>query len=432
MTDRANRRDFLKQTSTATVGAALLGPMLVPGNVHAQGGDSEILKIGLVGAGSRGSGAAADALTADPRTELVAIGDAFEDQAKRCRSNLARDESLGSRVKVDDDHLFWGFDSYKQVIDSDVDVVLLATPPHFRPDHLEYAVQQNKHCFVEKPIAVDAAGVRRVQSICEKAREKSLSIVSGLCYRYHPAVVETIDRIRDGAIGEIIAIESHYDTGLLWHRGDKPEWSRMEYQIRNWLYYTWLSGDHIAEQAVHSIDKTAWLQGDVQPVAASGLGGRQQRTDRKFGNIFDHFAVRYIYPSGIRVYLTCRQQENCSIDVDELVLGTKGTARILANEIKPHDGPAWKYEKEVGSMYQLEHEAMFRGIRDGKPLNNGHYMCNSTMLAIMGRMSTYTGQTLTWEECLADPQRLGPEAYAWGDVPEPEVAIPGKLDSSPA
>jgi predicted dehydrogenase len=433
---KSDRRQFLKSTSVATVGAAMIGPMLVPRHVHAS--QNDVLRVGLIGAGGRGTGAASDALHADPATELTAIGDSFIDQAQRARKNLLRSDQIADRVKVNDDSLFSGFDAYKQVIDSGVDVVVLTTPPHFRPDHLQYAIERGKHCFVEKPIAVDAPGVLRVEETCRRAKEKGLAVVSGLCWRYHPAVVETVDRVRDGAIGDIIAIQSHYNTGTLWHRGNKPDWSQMEHEVRNWLYYTWLSGDHIAEQAIHSLDKTAWLQGDASPISASGIGGRQQRTGEQYGNVFDHFTVFYEYESGIRVYFTCRQQDHCTNVVDEVVLGTKGTAQILANTITPHDGPVWKYEPPrntagepvTHNMYQLEHEAMFRSIRSGEPINNGHYMCNSTMLAVLGRLSSYTGQTMSWGECRANTERLGPTEYVWVDMPKPEVAIPGVTPDS--
>jgi predicted dehydrogenase len=309
------------------------------------------------------------------------------------------------------------------VIDSDIDVVILATPPHFRPAHLKYAVEKAKHAFVEKPVGVDVPGVHSVMASCELARQKGLTIVSGLCWRYAPHVKETIARIQDGAIGEIVAIESSYNTGTEWHRGDSSAWSRMEYQIRNWLYYTWLSGDHIVEQAVHSLDKTAWLQGDASPVRAMGMGGRQQRTGPKFGNIYDHHAVFYEYPSGVRVYFTCRRQDNCGKFVDETVLGTKGTARVIAGRIEGEK--PWRYRGRKPSMFRLEHEALFRSIRTGEPIDNGSYMCNSTLIAIMGRMCTYTGQDITWEQVNSSQERLGPAEYAWGDVAEPPVAIPG-------
>jgi predicted dehydrogenase len=413
-----NRRDFLKKSAAASTALAAL---TVPRFAHA--GADETLKVGLVGCGNRGSGAAVDALSADPHARLVAMGDTFADHAHNALNTIKRNSPTPEQVAVSDDRVFSGFDAYKQVIDSGVDVVILATPPHFRPQHLQYAVEKGKHTFVEKPIATDVPGVHAVMATCDAAKKKNLAVVSGLCWRYAPHVKETIARVQDGAIGEIVAIESSYNTGTEWYRGDKPEWSPMEYQLRNWLYYSWLSGDHIVEQAVHSLDKTAWLQGDASPTRAMGMGGRQQRTDSKLGNIFDHHAVFYEYPSGVRVYFTCRRQKNCSRSVDETVLGTKGRAQIIAGRI---DGEKpWRFSGKKPSMYREEHGALFKSIRDGNPINNGHYMCNSTLIAIMGRMCTYTGQDLTWEQLNGSKERLGPDQYAWGDVQVPSVAIPG-------
>ncbi len=282
---------------------------------------------------------------------------------------------------------------------------------------------------LEKPIAVDAPGVRHVIESCRLAKEKQLSIVSGLCWRYDLGVRETMRRIlEDRMIGNIVAIESNYNGGTLWHKPDKPEWSRMEYQVRNWLYYTWLSGDHIMEQAIHSLDKTAWLLGDIHPTKAMAMGGRQQRTDPKYGHIYDHFTVFYEYPTGQRVYFTCRQQDDTSTRVDERVIGDNGQAEILANTISPDGGKRWRYRGPKPSMYLVEHQHLFKSIRDAEPINNGDYMCNSTMIALMGRMAAYTGKTLTWDECFNSQQRLGPEDYAWTDVPEPKIAIPGRTE----
>ena len=269
-------------------------------------------------------------------------------------------------------------------------------------------------------------GAARVAAACERAKEKGLSVVSGLCWRYDLGVNETMKRIADGAIGDIVAIESSYNAGTLWHRGDKPDWSRMEYQLRNWLYYTWLSGDIIAEQAIHSLDKTAWLLGDASPVKAMGMGGRQQRIDPKYGNVFDHFTVFYEYAAGPSVYFTCRQQDGCTMRVDEVVHGTKGKAEILANRIWDNAGAEWRYEGPKPSMYRNEHVEFFKGIRSGDLINNGHYMVNSTRIAVMGRMAAYSGKTLSWDDAVNDGARLGPEEYGWIDVPEPRVAIPGK------
>jgi predicted dehydrogenase len=413
-----NRRDFLKKSAAASTALAAFS---IPRFAHA--GTDESIKVGLVGCGNRGSGAAVDALFADPHARLVAVGDTFGDQAHQALDSIKRNSPTPGQVAVAEDHVFSGFDAYKQVIDSGVDVVILATPPHFRPQHLQYAVEKGKHTFVEKPIATDVPGVHAVMAACEEAKKKNLAVVSGLCWRYAPPVMETIARVQDGAIGDIVAIESSYNAAISWHRGDKPEWSRMEYQLRNWLYFTWASGDHIVEQAVHSLDKTAWLLGDASPKSAMGLGGRQQRTDPMYGNIFDHHSVFYEYPSGVRVYFTCRQQNNLKRQVEETVLGTKGQAQIMAGRISGEK--PWRYKGDKPSMYREEHTALFKSIRDGHPINNGHYMCNSTLIAIMGRMCTYTGKPLTWEEVNNSKERLGPEQYAWGDLKVPPVAIPG-------
>jgi myo-inositol 2-dehydrogenase/D-chiro-inositol 1-dehydrogenase len=422
-----NRRGFLKK-SLATTAALAVGNRVSASNaVGVHVGGSDVLRIGLIGAGGRGTAAAIDALTADPNSEVVAIGDAFADRTGPCLESLLADAGVSSRVKVDPERVFTGFDSYKQVVDSGVDVVLLCTPPHFRPQQLRYAVESGKHVFVEKPVGVDVPGVRNVLESCKIAAEKGLSVLSGLCWRYDLGVLETMRQVQEEkAIGDIVAIESSYNAGTLWHRGDDPKWSRMEYQMRNWLYYTWLSGDHILEQAIHSIDKTAWLLGDASPTRAMALGGRQQRTDPKWGHIWDHFTVFYEYPSGQRVYFTCRQQDGTDVRVDERVLGTEGQALILKNALYDRAGETtWRYRGEKPSMYRLEHQAFFKSIRSGKGMNNGSYMCNSTMIGLMGRMAAYTGKDVTWDEVYNSQERLGPAEYAWGDMPESPVAMPG-------
>lgn len=417
-----NRRAFLKGTAAAASLAPLLAQAdaVIPNN-HTGGDDT--IRVGLIGCGGRGSGAAIDALHADPNVKLVAMGDAFPDRVENSLAAISFDEEVGDRVEVGPDQIFTGFDAYKGVIDSGVDVVLLTTPPHFRPQHFEYAVAQGKHCFVEKPVAVDVPGLKRVIEAAKQASEKNLAVVSGLCWRYDPGVCATMDQIQNGAIGDIIAIESSYNSGTLWHRGDQPEWSRMEYQIRNWLYYTWLSGDIIGEQAIHSLDKTAWLLGDASPVKAMGMGGRQQRVQSKYGHVYDHFSVFYEYPTGQSVYFTCRQQDGCTMHVDELVHGTKGKARILAHTITGEN--AWKYDGPKPSMYRVEHQELFRSLREGKPIDNSEYMINSTMIGIMGRLAAYTGKTLSWDQAMGSTERLGPTEYAWSEVPEPTPAVPG-------
>ncbi|WP_425397676.1 Gfo/Idh/MocA family protein [Aeoliella sp.] len=419
-----SRRDFLKHSAVA---GSTLAAMSVPQYVHAAGAD-ETIRVGLVGCGGRGTQAAEQALKAEPNARLVAMGDAFLDRAKYSRDELAAKRSVRDQVNVPDEMVFADFDNFKHVTDA-VDVVLLATPPHFRPEHFRYAVEQGKHCFVEKPVAVDAPGVRHVMESCQMAEEKGLSVVSGLCWRYAPPVRAVMQQIlEEGLIGDVVAVESHYNSGELWHRGDKSDWSRMEYQMRNWLYYTWLSGDHIAEQAIHSLDKCAWLFGDAAPTQVMSIGGRQQRTAEKYGNVYDHFTVFYDFPSGQKAFFTCRQQDGCSKVVNERVLGTKGQASILDGHfiVDGNGKEIWRYKGPKPNMWQQEHIEMFQALRDGKVINNGHYMCNSTMMSVAGRMAGYTGQTLDWETCLNDTERLGPAEYAWTDVPEPPVAMPGR------
>ncbi len=414
MSKASSRRTFLKSASTVAAASTLLAP-------HVYANDDPILKIGIVGCGSRGTGAAVNAIRADKNTQLWSMGELFDDRLKMSQEILI--DEAGDQYQVTEDRCFVGFDAYQSVIDSGVDVVILATPPHFRPQHFEAVVEAGKHCFIEKPIAVDVPGVQRVKAAAEKAKSKNLAVVSGLCWRYDDGVVETIRRIHDGAIGDIVSIQSTYNTGTLWHRGNKPDWSKMEFQLRNWLYYTWLSGDHIVEQAIHSLDKTAWLNHDASPVSVYGVGGRQQRTGKEFGNIYDHHSLTFEYPSGVMVYFMCRQQANCSNLVDEYVLGTKGKAWVVKNRIM--GDTHWQYEQKGPSMYDREHQRLFASIRAGEPINNGDYMCNSTLIAIAGRFASYTGQELSWDKVNQSTQVLGPQQYAWTDVPEPPVAIPG-------
>lgn len=417
-----SRRHFLKRSSIGTVAASTLGSLAIPRAVHAADAPIGTLKIGLVGCGGRGSGAAVNAMDADKDCKLVALGDAFEDSLQRSKKNLGQHP----KYAVDDSHCFVGFDAYKHVIDAS-DVVILATPPHFRPEHYRYAVEAGKHLFVEKPVAVDAPGVRHVMETNAMAHEKKLAVVSGLCWRYDSGVRETMRCIlEEGMIGDLMSIQSDYLTGPLWVRDDKPQWSRMEYQMRNWMYYTWLSGDHCVEQHIHSLDKILWLMGDKPPVKAFGLGGRIQRTEKKYGNVYDHFTATYEFENGLHAHSHCRQQANCHNNTDEYVTGTKGHALILEHRIWTRDGKEWKYNGPKPSMYDVEHQELFASIRNGEPIHNGDYMAKSTMLAIMDRMVAYTGQQLTWDQCLASQERLGPTTYAWEDIPEPPIAIPGK------
>lgn len=415
----SNRRDFLK-SSTAAVVAGSVATLAASTPVHAAGSDT--LKVGLIGCGGRGSGAALNAMRADKNAKLVAMADAFGDRLEQSRKGLSN--QLQDQFAVDQDHMFVGFDAYKQVLASDVDVVLLCTPPHFRPAQLRAAVEAGKHIFCEKPVAVDPTGVRSVLETCEMAEKRGLNVVSGLCWRYDYGVRATMDRIKDGALGDIVAIQENYLTGALWHRGRQDSWSEMEYQMRNWLYFTWLSGDHIVEQHIHSLDKALWLMNDEPPAKCFGLGGRQVRTEDKWGHIYDHFAVCYEWANGVKTFAYTRQMSGCANDVDDYVLGTKGRAQILRNKIEGEN--PYQYEGPKPSMYDVEHQFLFKAIRDGKPINNGKYMSYSTLMAIMGREACYTGQSITWEQAMNSPQDLSPKDYAWGDVNIPSIAIPGQ------
>lgn len=422
----ASRRDFLQKSSAAVVGGSLAATLGAARTVHAAG--SDILKVGLIGCGGRGSGAAVNAMRAEDNVQLVALADAFPDQLKHCKETVQR--QIGKKYAVRDENCFVGFDAYKQLLETDVDVVCLCTPPHFRPAQLRASIEAGKHVFCEKPVAVDPTGVRSVLETVELAKKQNLSIVSGLCWRYDYGVRETMNRIKEGAIGDITAIQENYLTGTLWHRGRQDSWSEMEYQMRNWLYFTWLSGDHIVEQHIHSLDKALWLMDDQPPVSCVGLGGRQVRSEEKWGHIYDHFAVCYEWANGVKTFAYTRQMKGCHNEVEDFVLGTKGSAKILKHEIARNDQSGddanWKYKGPKPSMYDVEHKELFAGIRSGNILNNGEYMSYSTLLAIMGREACYTGDKITWEQAMNSEQNLSPKAYAWSDVAVPEIATPGK------
>jgi myo-inositol 2-dehydrogenase / D-chiro-inositol 1-dehydrogenase len=416
-----SRRTFLCQSTAAVIGgtlAATLGPARM---AHAQG--SDILKVGLVGCGGRGNGAAVNAMNAEDNVRLTALADLFPDKLDNAKKELRN--AIGAKYDVTDDRCFVGFNAYQQLMDSGVDVVVLATTPHYRPQHLQAAVAAGKHVFCEKPVAVDPVGVLSVLKTCEEAEKKGLSIVSGLCWRYDLGVRETIKRIRDGAIGDVVAVHENYLTGTLWSRERKPQWSEMEYQNRNWYNHTWLSGDHIVEQFVHSLDKSLWLMGDEPPKSCFGLGGRQVRVQPQFGNIYDHFANCFEWDNGVKVFAYTRQMAQCYTDVDDYILGTKGHAQVLINGQQGliNGQPVFKGDKP--SMYDYEHKELFASIRAGKPINNGRYMALSTMMGIIGREACYTGQKLDWDTVLNSGMRLGPVKYEWGDVPAEEIAMPG-------
>jgi myo-inositol 2-dehydrogenase/D-chiro-inositol 1-dehydrogenase len=423
-----SRREFLKDSTTAIAGAALTASLGAVTNTHAAG--SDVIRVGLIGCGSRrggrGRGAAENCVNAGPGVKLVAMGDLFRDHLEYTRNYL---EKLGrDKIDVPDDRCFVGWDAYEQVVNcKDVDLVILATPPGFRPLHLLAAVAAGKHIFAEKPVAVDAPGVRAVMQACDEAKKKGLSLVSGLCWRYDTGMRETFKRIHDGGVGDIVSLQCTYNTGGLWMVPRQPEWTDMEWQVRNWLYFTWLSGDHNVEQHIHSLDKMAWAMHDEPPVKASGMGGRQVRTGPEYGHIFDHHSVVYEYANGVKVFSACRQQDGCANDVTDHIFGTRGTCDVMRYAIKGQT--PWRYNRAKSrredNMYQNEHNELIASIRSGKPINNGDYMTKSTLMAIMGRMATYTGKVITWEMALHSKEDLRPPKYEFGPLPTPPVAMPG-------
>ena len=414
------RRDFLK-SAAASVGAA----SLLASSGSAFAGGSDVIKVGLIGCGGRGRGAMFDAMKADKGVRITALGDLFPDHLEKAKQALKSEG--GEQNALKDANCFTGFDAYKQVIASGVDLVLLATPPHFRPIHLRAAIEAGKHVFCEKPVAVDSPGVRSVLESSKLALQKNLNLVSGFCYRHDKPKVETVKRIHEGAIGRIITLNVNYNTRFLWHKDRQPGWSDMEWQLRNWLYFTWLSGDHIVEQHIHNLDKAAWVLGGQYPIKAWGMGGRQVRTQKQFGHIYDHHAVCYEYESGQRVFSFCRQQDGTAVNVSDWIFGEAGTAELMSHTIT--GSKPWRFVLKRGSkpldMYEAEHLALFGALRAGKTINDGEFMCKSTMMAIMGRMATYTGQVVTWDAAMNSTEDLSPAKYEFGPIKTPPVPMPG-------
>lgn len=422
-----SRREFIKTTGAATLGSALAAPLIFTSKSHAANSD-KVLKVGLIGCGGRGSGAALQALKADPRTELTAMGDAFESQARNSLNNLKRDSEVGSRVKVNPDCCFGGLDNYQKVIDSGVDVVLLAAPPGFRPQHLKAAVKAGKHVFCEKPMATDAPGLRSVLESAAQAKTKGLSLVSGFCWRYEPARREFYKRIHDGAIGDLRAIYATYLTSPVKPMppaSQRPaEMGDVEWQVRNWYNFVWLSGDGLVEQACHSIDKIAWAMKDVPPLKAVASGGRQIPNNE--GNIYDHIDVFYEFPNDVRAFMAQRQIAMCHSENSDYLMGANGTASIRNKPVIFGENK-WSYDGPQKNMYQVEHDELFASIRSGKPINDGTWMSHSTLMALMGRMAAYTGKEITWEQALNSQEKLVPEALDWNmKLPIAPIAMPGK------
>jgi len=409
------RRDFIKTSVGASLAAA------IPGNLglHAQGSDT--IRIGVVGCGGRGTGAAIDCLNAAPGVEIVAMGDLFKDRIDSSLKKIR--EAHSDKVKVPPDKCFTGFDNYLKVAACpEVNLIVTAAAPGFRPLHIKAAIEAGKNVFMEKPVAVDPVGVRSVIASSDLARKKGLAVVTGTQRRHQQRYLELMKRIHDGEIGEIVGGQCYWNQGDLWVVKKTPQMSDMEWQCRNWLYFTWLSGDHIVEQHVHNIDVMNWAFGAL-PIKVTGMGGRQQRTAPEYGNIFDHFAVEFEYPNGVRVMSMCRQIPGCADRVEERIVGTKGYA-FGYGEI--HGANFWKFDGDEPNPYVQEHVDLIASIRSGKPLNEGRRVAESTMCAIMGRMSAYTGRAISWEWAMTSSKLdLTPSKYNFGPLPVEPVAIPG-------
>ncbi len=438
-----NRRRFLKTSSLALAGAATLQG--APFVITAKAAPDDPVRIGVIGCGGRGTGAILNALGAATKViypdrgyhtedvaedagnvrkniEVVGLADLFPDRLVRCREQL---EKLD--IRISDGMAFTGWDAYKQLLAvDDINYVILATPPHFRPMHLKAAIEAGKHVFMEKPVAVDAPGVRMVMEAARLADQKNLGIAAGTQRRHELGYVETIKRLHDGAIGDIHTGRAYWNGGVIWAIERQPGWSDMEWQVRNWNYFTWLSGDHIVEQHVHNLDVINWVM-NRHPVKASALGGRQARFGDLYGHIYDHFAVEYEYENGAHMYSQCRQMDGTPGQVEEVVEGSKGISDCHTY-IKQADGSLWKMEVKSPNPYEQEHINLITSIREGRPINDAHAIAESTMTGIMGRESAYAGRPITWDEAIKSEKRWGPDVYAFGDLPFPEVPIPGKYE----
>ena len=390
-----------------------------------------MIRVGLVGCGGRGTGAADNVISAAPGVKIVAMADAFKDRLEQSRKDLlSKAADRADRIDVPDSRTFVGLDAYQKLLAlPDVNYVILATPPGFRPVHLEAAVAAGKNIFTEKPVGVDGPGIRKALGAYAQAKAKNLAIAAGTQRRHQTGYQEIMKRIHDSHIGEIIGARCYWNQGGLWKKDRQESWSDLEYQMRNWLYFTWLSGDHIVEQHVHNIDVVNWAK-QAHPARAVGMGGRQARTGIEYGHIYDHFTIDYEYEDGMHLMSMCRQIDNTVKNVSEALVGTKGQCQTAADRkayvISGARSFSFPREKD-NEPYVQEHTDLIESVRSGKPINELKTVAESTLTAIMGRMSAYTGKAVTWEQALNSQEELMPPKLAFGEpVPFPSVAIPGQ------
>ena len=408
------RRHFLKTAAVASAGVAVLPSPALTAGAFSDGDD--LIRVGLIGCGGRGTGAASQALSTKGNVQLVAMADAFGDKVDKCHHRLQKQfGNKPGRVGVDQDHKFSGFDAYKNVIESGVDLVILATPPGFRPIHFEAAVKAGKNVFMEKPVATDPAGVNKVLDAVKLAKQKNLKVGVGLQRHHQYTYRETLKRIKDGAIGNIVTLRCYWNGAGVWVRPRKKGQTEMEYQMRNWYYFNWLCGDHITEQHIHNLDVCNWLK-DGFPVKAWGMGGRQVRKGIDNGEIYDHFSVEFEYADGTRMLSQCRHIPGCWNSVSEHAHGSKGYANLSGARIESTDGK-WRYSGKRNNPYQTEHDDLFAAIRKNTPYNEGHYGAMSTMTSILGRMATYSGKPVEMKKALESNMSLMPKEFAFDATP---------------
>ena len=430
-----SRRQFIKSSTVAALTGTLGAPLILASKTKAAS-PGDTLKVGLIGCGGRGNGAIVNALSSDNNLVLHAMADIYAGRIDAGLKEVRNAIPGETRINVPPERRFVGLDAFEKVIQSGVDLVLLTTPPGFRPLHFKAAVEAGKHAFLEKPVATDAAGVRSVRASAQQAKKKGLGVQAGFCWRTNLSRREFFKRVQGGALGDIRALYHTYLTSPVkpMPSPDKrpADMSDVEWQVRNWYNFVWLSGDGLVEQAVHSIDKMAWAMNDVPPLKCTAVGGRQ--TANHEGNIYDHIEVNYEWANGVRGFMAQRQISGCHGETKDSILGTKGTgllggrpeSRITGEQTWHYEGPESEGQL-FGKMYELEHAEFLQSIRRGEPINAGEHMCNTTLMAIMGRMAAYTGQEITWEQALGSQEKLSPDNLDWNmKLPIAPMAMPGK------
>jgi predicted dehydrogenase len=431
----ATRREFLRSTAATVAGASLTAALFSP--VHAAGTDT--LKIALVGCGNRGTGAIVQALSTKGPVTLWALADTFDDRLQDCLKHVQReisekaydDGQPATKIDVPKERQFLGLDAYRKAIDA-CDVVVITGPPGYRPLHFEYAVNAGKHVFMEKPVATDPAGVRRILAAAEEAKKKNLKVGVGLQRRHQRSYLEAIKRLSDGEIGDLVTLRCYWNGS---HPAKQPfdhgSLSELEYQVRNWYFFAWLSGDHICEQHIHNLDVCNWIK-NGHPVEAQGMGGRQVRTGKEYGNIFDHHAVEYTYADGTKMFSECRQIPGCANAVQEHAHGTKGVVNLDGGHAELFVGKDRKWKASGGdagyknNAYQVEHDALFDAIRNDKPYNEAEYGAHSTMTGIIGRMATYSGQIIKWDQAMKLHKPMTQDAESWDAEAPVKVGADGR------